>query len=126
MPLLGKSYFHVVELKTLVIRSAIPEQTAEFYTCLGIAFEHHRHGQGPYHYSGYIGSTLLEIYPLAKGQDKPDNTLRMGLTVDAFEDVISVLQAQGATFHQAPTVTEWGVMAIVVDPEGRKIEIYKA
>jgi hypothetical protein len=28
-------------------------------------------------------------------------------------------------FHQTPTRTEWGEMAIIADPEGRKIELYK-
>jgi predicted enzyme related to lactoylglutathione lyase len=27
--------------------------------------------------------------------------------------------------HQAPTPTEWGEMAVIADPEGRKIELYK-
>jgi lactoylglutathione lyase len=114
-----------MEVTLLVIRSAIPEQLAEFYNRLGITFEYHRHGNGPYHYSGHIGPTLLEIYPMAKGQEKPDTTLRLGLAVDSFDVVIDELNAQAITFHQAPTQTEYGVMAIIVDPEGRKIELHQ-
>ena len=114
-----------MELTLLVIRSAIPEQLAEFYKRLGMTFEYHRHGNGPYHYSGHIGPTLLEIYPLAKEQVKPDKNLRLGLAVDSFDAVIVELKAQAITFLQAPTLTEWGLMAIIADPEGRKIELYK-
>lgn len=64
-----------MELTLLVFRSAIPE----------------RHGTGPYHYSGHIGPTLLEIYPMAKGQEQPDITLRLGLAVDLFDDVFDKL-----------------------------------
>jgi lactoylglutathione lyase len=115
-----------VELKTLVIRSAIPEKMAEFYKHLGVTFEYHRHGKGPYHYSGHIGITLFEIYPLVVDQEKPDITIRMGLTIDPFHDIIGELKAQAITFHQEPKLTEWGIMAIIADPEGRKIELYKS
>jgi lactoylglutathione lyase len=114
-----------MELTVLVIRSAIPEQLAKFYTHFSITFEHHRHGNGPYHYSGHIGPTLLEIYPMAKGQERPDITLRLGLAVDSFDDVINKLNALDTIFHQKPIPSEWGVMAIIADPEGRKVELYK-
>ena len=110
-----------MELTLLVIRSAIPEQLAEFYTTLGIAFEHHRHGTGPYHYSGHIGATLLEIYPMAKGQEQPDITLRLGLAVDAFDEIIGRLNALDTIFHQPPS----RLMAVISDPKGRKIELYR-
>jgi predicted enzyme related to lactoylglutathione lyase len=114
-----------MELTLLVIRSAKPEQLAEFYKHFGMTFDCHRHGNGPYHYSGYIGPTLLEIYPTAKGQEQPDITIRLGLAVDSFDDVIDKLNTIDTTFHQLPASTEWGVMAIISDPEGRKIELYK-
>jgi lactoylglutathione lyase len=114
-----------MELTLLVIRSAVPEQLAEFYQHFGMTFEYHQHGNGPYHYSGHIGPTLLEIYPMAKGQEQPDITLRLGLAINSFDDVIDKLQVLNTIFHQPPTRTEWGVMAVIKDPEGRKIELYK-
>ena len=114
-----------MNLTLLVIRSAIPEKLAEFYERLGLTFEHHRHGKGPYHFSAQIGPTLLEIYPLAKGQASPDTHLRLGLAVYAFEGIIHELQQQGISLHQPPMFTEWGIMAVVEDPEGRKVELYE-
>jgi hypothetical protein len=61
--------FKTMELTPLVIRSTKPQQLADFYKHFGMTFEYHRHGNGPYHYSGHIGPTLLEIYPMAKGQE---------------------------------------------------------
>ena len=113
-----------MELTLLVIRSEIPEKLAEFYAHLGINFEHHRHGNGPYHYSGYIGPTLLEIYPLVKSQDRADINLRLGLAIESFDAIVETLNAINPLF-QPPKLTEWGVMAVVADPEGRKIELYK-
>lgn len=114
-----------MHLTLLVIRSAIPEKLAAFYERLGVTFEHHRHGKGPFHFSAQIGPTLLEIYPLAKGQELADKHLRLGLAIDSFEATIHELQQQGIYFHQTPIVTEFGFMAIIEDPEGRKIELYK-
>jgi len=114
-----------MDLTLLVIRSAIPEQLAQFYTLLGLSFEYHRHGDGPFHYSARVGPTLLEIYPLARGQEKADATLRLGLALDTFDATIQQLQLQATHFHQLPATTEWGLMALIADPEGRKIELYK-
>ena len=70
-----------MNLNLLVIRSSIPEQLADFYGRLGMVFEYHRHENGPFHFSAQIGSTLLEIYPLAKGQEKADKYLRLGVSI---------------------------------------------
>jgi lactoylglutathione lyase len=112
-------------LTLLVIRSDDPNGLADFYTMLGLAFEYHRHGKGPYHYSAHLGPTLFEIYPLGKGQEKADNFLRLGLALDSFDTTIHNLHQRSVLFHQDPTETEWGIMAIVEDPEGRKVELYK-
>ena len=114
-----------MDLKLLVIRSAIPEQLAEFYRQLGMVFEYHRHGNGPFHFSTQVGSTLLEIYPLAKVQQQTDNHLRLGFALDLFDARMERLQQQGVHFHQPPMLTEWGIMAIIEDPEGRKLELYE-
>lgn len=114
-----------MDLTLLVVRSAMPKDLAEFYTILGMTFEHHRHGNGPYHYSARIGPTVLEIYPLSKGQEKADLSLRLGFAIDSFDMVIHTLQQQSVTFHQVPAATEWGVMVVIADQEGRKIELYK-
>jgi lactoylglutathione lyase len=114
-----------MDLTLLVIRSAIPEQLAKFYTLLGLTFDYHRHGNSPYHYSAPIGPTLLEIYPLAKTQERADTMLRLGFTIASFDAVIEELVRLETPFHQAPESTEWGVQAIVEDPEGRKVELYK-
>ncbi|TDW96385.1 VOC family protein [Dinghuibacter silviterrae] len=114
-----------MNLTLLVIRSAIPEQLAEFYTLFGLTFDYHRHGNSPYHYSAHIGPTLLEIYPLLKGQEKADTSIRLGFAINEFEQTVADLTLLGATIHQPAVETEWGLMAIVGDPEGRKIELYK-
>lgn len=94
----------------------------EFYSLLGLVFEYHKHGNSPYHHSAKIDGLVLEIYPLAKDQKFADKNLRIGFSVANFDEVIGLLDA---CILSAPIQTEWGEMAIVQDPDGRKVEIYK-
>ncbi|MET0298503.1 MAG: VOC family protein [Flavitalea sp.] len=112
-------------LKLLVIRSANPQKLSEFYAVLGLAFEYHCHGNSPMHYSADMNGTTLEIYPLTKSQQEPDRNLRLGFSMGDFETVIQTLRSMDIKIHTEPTNTDFGYMAVVGDPDGRKIEIYK-
>lgn len=108
-----------MKLNLLVIRSAIPEELAAWYTRFGLNFEHHRHGNGPLHYSADVDGLTLEIYPLKRSQTKADITLRLGFMVNNLEEAIIGLP----DIVQAPKHTEWGYRAVVADPEGRRVEL---
>lgn len=114
-----------MEIRLLVLRTGDIKQLAEFYGLFGFVFDYHKHGNSPYHYSITIGKTVLEIYPLAKDQTEADKNLRLGFGIDNFEAVIEQLKASKISFSMEPTQTDFGFMAVVVDPDGRKIELYK-
>lgn len=61
-----------MEIRLLVIRTSDIDRLASSYELFGLEFEYHKHEKSPYHYSASIGNTVLEIYPLAKGQAEPD------------------------------------------------------
>ncbi|AEE51822.1 VOC family protein [Haliscomenobacter hydrossis] len=114
-----------MHLKLLVIRTSSPDQLAQFYTYLGLEFEYHQHGSGPFHYACTIDGMVLEIYPLAKGQPATDPYLRLGFAVDDFETLIYKLEQLNVKFISTPAQTDFGWMCVVQDPDGRKIEMYK-
>ncbi|MFL5730614.1 MAG: VOC family protein [Cytophagaceae bacterium] len=114
-----------MEIALIVLRSAHAEKLIAFYALLGMHFEYHKHGNSPYHYSGKVDKSILEIYPLAKTQTEADSSLRLGFRFDNFENVVKDLQEAGVSFSSEPATTDWGTMAVVSDPDGRKIEIYK-
>jgi len=97
----------------------------EMYSILGLNFEYHKHGKSPYHYSTEINETVLEIYPLAKNQNLPDNNLRLGFKIDDFDLKIAILKEKNIVFINEPIETQFGFMAIIEDIDGRKIELYK-
>lgn len=114
-----------MHLKLLVIRTPALEDLVQFYTQLGLQFDHHQHDSGPFHYSCMIDQMVLEIYPLAKGQSVVDPHLRLGFAVDDFERRMFNLEQLNVKFISTPTQTDFGWMCVVQDPDGRKIELYK-
>ncbi|QDW26600.1 glyoxalase/bleomycin resistance/extradiol dioxygenase family protein [Pedobacter sp. KBS0701] len=114
-----------MDIRLLVLRTGDTKLLADFYSLLGIQFEYHKHNNSPYHYSATIGVTVLEIYPLAKNQIEADRNLRLGFGIENFDQVMITLKTLQVDFSQEPTQTEFGFMAIIIDPDGRKIELYK-
>jgi predicted enzyme related to lactoylglutathione lyase len=113
-----------MDLRLLVLRTNKPETLVEFYSLFGLSFDHHKHGNSPYHYSAMMAQLVFEIYPLAKGQTESDNNLRLGFAIDRFDEITNKLKSLNIKFFMDPIETDFGFMAIVADPDGRKIELY--
>ena len=101
------------------------ETVCRFYRSLGLAFSEERHGSGPVHFSAPLGDAILEIYPLPSGQ-AVDASTRLGFTVCDPDAVVSNVDSLGGRIIKAGRETAWGYMAIVGDPDGRTIELYRA
>ena len=114
-----------MEIKLIVLRTGDIKKLAGFYGLFGLSLDYHKHGNSPFHYSALIGKTVLEIYPLAKGQSEADKNLRLGFELDNFEEIIKRLKEKNAVFTSEPSQSEYGFMAIISDPDGRKIELYR-
>lgn len=114
-----------MDLRLLVLRTSEPQKLADFYGLFGLTFDYHQHGNSPFHYSATLGQTVLEIYPLTKSQTEPDKNLRLGFGIDNFDATIQKLKALEVSFSLEPTQTDFGFVAVVSDPDERKIELYK-
>jgi len=113
-----------MEIRLIVIRTNDQKRLADFYSLLGLTFDYHMHGNSPLHYSTTIGNLVLEIYPLTKSQTETDKNLRLGFALDNFEETLKLLNNNDITFLE-PTLTDFGFLTIISDPDGRKIELYK-
>jgi predicted enzyme related to lactoylglutathione lyase len=113
-----------MRLNLLILRSAIPEELAAFYTTLGLSFLYHRHGTGPNHYSAEMDDFVLEIYPLSKSQTRPDPFVRLGFSVANLDNLFKKVP-QERILH-APKKSEWGYRCVIKDPEDRRIELTEA
>lgn len=112
-----------MELNLLVIRTKNPRLLAEFYEKIGLQFEYHQHGNGPFHYATALGKTVFEIYPFTKSQQEADKTLRLGFTVKNLDELIAKLKQENINILTEPAHSEWGYFAVIADPDGRKIEL---
>lgn len=114
-----------MDIHLLVLRTADTKKLAEFYNLFGLIFYYHKHGNSPFQYSATIGQNVLEIYPLMNNQTEAGKNLRLGFGIDNFDDVILTLKGLKVPFSLEPTQTDFGFMAIISDPDKRKIELYK-
>lgn len=105
-----------------VIRCADIEAAAMFYRMIELEFEKHRHGTGPEHYAASDGIWTFELYP-ASARFPASISARIGFSVDSCDDVIERLRAAGFSIETAPTDSPWGRRAVVLDPDGHRVEL---
>jgi len=111
------------QINLLVIRTNQPATLAKFYELLGMKFQYHQHGNGPFHYATDLNGFIFEIYPLLKNQQEADKSLRLGFSVPKLEGLILQLKKNNIEIVKAPSHVEWGYIAIIKDLDGRKIEL---
>jgi hypothetical protein len=111
-----------VYLNLLVLKTRQLEQVRAFYECLGVAFSQERHVNGPAHFAGQVGPTVLEVYPLPDDGTAADSTTRLGFAVADLEKVLALLRAIGTPVTSPPR----GNRAVVRDPDGRAVELLDA
>jgi predicted enzyme related to lactoylglutathione lyase len=107
-------------LNLLVIRSQEPARTVRFYELLGLRFQEEQHGKGPVHWAAELDGLVMEIYPAESGVDRAP---RLGFEVGNVEPILASLQDQGAEVVSDLKQTQWGLRAVVKDPDGRSVEL---
>jgi hypothetical protein len=110
-------------LSLLVLKTRQIDLLRDFYTTLGIDFTEEQHGKGPVHYAGKVGEVVIEIYPLPAEETWPDKTTRLGFTVANLGLTLEALEAIGTRVVTKPHRTEWGLRAVVRDPDGRAVDL---
>jgi len=78
-----------MNINLLVIRTDKPKELAAFYELLGMRFDYHQHGKGPWHYSAEIEDLVFEIYPLMNHQIGADTSLRLGFTIERLDNLLT-------------------------------------
>ena len=101
-------------LNLLVLRSRDVERLRKFYESLGLSFVHHKHDEGPLHYSSEQGEVVIELYTTKK--DIQDNIM-LGFSVSDLETTIEKIGKE--RIHREPFETDEGRVAMLKDPDGR-------
>jgi predicted enzyme related to lactoylglutathione lyase len=108
-------------LNLVVIRSTDLDRAARFYSALGVRLTRERHGTGPAHLAGQVGSVILEIYP--DGSRGATTGVRLGFRVRDLAAVVRVVPEAGGSIISPPQESPWGLRAVAADPDGHRIEL---
>lgn len=106
-------------LNLVVIRSVNIEHSVQFYKLLGLNFIKHQHGNGPEHYASELGMLVFEIYP----HIDPVTPTRIGFQVNSLDSLFGKLQESNVHVISPPKDSPWGRRAVVVDPDGHRVEL---
>ena len=74
--------------------------------------------------AGKLDETVFELYP-AKGEEKVDVATRLGFGVTNLAETMDALRSIDTPIVNEPKATESGLRAVVRDPDGRAVELYR-
>jgi lactoylglutathione lyase len=110
------------QLNLVVIRSIDLEKAVKFYQTIGLIFEKHQHGNGLEHFASKSGQAIFEIYPQTARSESTIGT-RLGFQVFDIDSLVISLQKEDVKVIVKPIASEWGRRAVVVDPDGHRVEL---
>lgn len=113
---------NILSLNLVVIRSSDAERAVAFYTCLGLEFTRHRHGNGPEHFAAELPGGVFEIYPQTP-EGSPTTGTRIGFAVKSVDKAVTAISEHPTSVISPPRESEWGRRAVVADPDGRRVEL---
>ena len=110
-----KPKFPYIKLNLLVLRCKNIENSRIFYECLGIIFSKEKHGNVVEHYSSSLDGLIFELYPAPK--DEITCNSRIGFRLNNIDEFIPKLEIHSQHEFDGHKIY------VVVDPDGRKVEI---
>lgn len=105
-------------INLIVIRAPQIEKTKAFYELLGMEFIEEKHGRGPLHFAATLDRCVFEIYP-----GEADTNIRLGFCVKDIANAVEKITNAGYQVAQMPKKSKWGIRGVVIDPDGRTIEL---
>lgn len=117
-------------VNAIILKTEKLKETADFYRALEMPLEEERHGKGPLHYACDLAGVHFAIYELDpwKGPErrsKAHDTM-VGFSVENLEECLENLAQLEAKVVIPPEDVPWGRRAVVLDPDGRPVELNQA
>lgn len=115
-----------IELSLLVLISSDMVKTLSFYKTIGLQFSQECHGQGVVHYACTLDTTTIEIYPESDAAASSPGQIcatRLGFKVVNIDAVLVQLQNIGESRLPSIQSTLCGRRVVLIDPDGRKVEL---
>lgn len=111
-----------LSLNLVVLRSPDLLKAVAFYSALGLKFTQHRHGNGPEHFAAELDGGVFELY--SQAADAPSTLgTRIGFRVPSMEATLTALSNYPEAIVKPPRQSQWGLRAVLADPDGHRIEL---
>jgi uncharacterized glyoxalase superfamily protein PhnB len=112
----------------IVMSTTRTSQVVAFYRSLGIPLVEEDHGDGIVHWACELGDVHFAVFEAAgsghaPGYHEPGSTF-CGFVVDDVRSAVELLRSS-STIVQEPIEMPWGLRAVVVDPDGRPVEVFE-
>jgi lactoylglutathione lyase len=116
----------MAKLNLIVLRASDISITVTFYRALGLEFVQEQHGTGPVHYACESEGLVIEIYPGKAGNAidrKQAGAVTLGFQVSDLGNTLETLKTLNVMIVNEAQTTNWGLRAVVQDPDGRAVDL---
>ncbi|MFM9269073.1 VOC family protein [Halomonas elongata] len=109
------------DLNLIVIRVSDLERSRLWYERLGLEFSEEQHGGGPVHYAAVKTNFVFELYPESTS-NPVSSSVRLGFCVKNVRETVDI-QVLSDSVVVEPAMRSGRFSAVLVDPDGIKVEI---
>jgi lactoylglutathione lyase len=113
-------------LGLIVLRTKNIHNVIAWYGAIGIEIVKEKHEKSKSTYTADLEGLVLEFLPLPEEVAAPEPNVRLGFVVDDLDLTLATLKAHATVVINPPQSTSRGYRAVVRDPDGRSIELYRA
>jgi lactoylglutathione lyase len=113
-------------LGLIVFRTKNIHKVIAWYGAIGVEIVKEKHENTKSTYTADLEGLVLEFLPLTEEMPAPEPNVRLGFVVQDLDKTLADLKPLGTVTINPPQSTSRGFRAVVRDPDGRSIELYRA
>jgi lactoylglutathione lyase len=111
------------KLFRITLNSSQPELLLRFYSVLGFHFSQKQVDKGSLAWLGQLGEMALEVYGIKETFSGRSPNVQLSFQVAGIESIIEKVRDLKLQIMMEPLQSSIGTIAIVMDPDGRSIEL---
>ena len=111
-------------LSSIVINTVHVSEMLQFYGCLGLQFREKAISKGGKCHQSFIGPVELTLFESPSGYPRMAPDVQLTFQIKKIDELVSRLTAiSGVQCLMDPTLLPDGKKAILLDPDGRAVEL---
>jgi lactoylglutathione lyase len=111
------------KLFRITLNSSQPDLLLRFYSLLGFQFSQKSIDKGSRAWQGQLGDVSLEVFGILETYSNKVPGVQMSFNVKGLDSLVAQFRMLNAQIMMEPLDLKTGKMAIVMDPDGRSVEL---